>query len=882
MVDNGGRTALHLAAKGGHLDITECLISEGADVNKARRDKLNTKISYEYYNGRLSPNEALVFYLIENGARLDVKDEAGNLPIHYAKDELSVRESADRPSTFSEVSAEVKNDTSQEIKLQDHGISMCIPPGAVPHDDSCQITLAVMRDNPGVDIPESESMACYGIRCDPQTLIFNQPVKITIPHSCLVVNPQQVKPDIVCRVWDSIKDEPVCQIPSEQTNFRRTLEEVKKNDLQSDIDVLTIAQTMDVNQFYDLGIALGFTIAELDRVEHMRFRDRQQAAYDTLMTWKRRQTSTQEAKSTLITFMESFNSSSNDTTFPGLMISFFLSLSDFFKFTLSLSSRFHLGIVYTLQDIDPTKEIPDSTLLQFARHISKEKFYEIGVQLGFDEIELHHIEHRSLYNRKDANIQMLSMWKASQISSDKPDEKLKTVWKSLKEASKATDMNDDENRDEDDGEIALDPEVNADPSPQQEPAQDEEEENEDWKIIEYLGSDKDEIVGDFDEYGGSPGNSELCAFVRPVANVTLALQVAKALRLDVNDIISLIAPRDPALMERLAWQLLHQWCKRLGRQEKGEKMAALLQGYNIGDTYTGIGEISAKIRTTPDLIDLTQRLVLPPSEILQVMSSDLTFEPTLIRRVILQMLQRWVKQGGTRLRLLEIAQAFNFPDAAEHIATAMQHHPGFFIPFTNGLIDHDGGELKLENLGIRVSIPSGAISNGMRSLVTLTVLKGSSSKLPLDPGEVLITPTIQCSFIHDLFKPAVIALPHCITPDQYQQKKQDLRVKLYSKIGPGEFGYRALLPESSRDFETSEDRVTFSTRHLQYFALSSNDIHGVQFICEVSQPLFMSNPPQPTLRIYIAHPYNKDSVVCLGPTCPMLIFKNHILFMSKG
>ncbi|XP_063956571.1 uncharacterized protein LOC135154361 [Lytechinus pictus] len=500
-------------------------------------------------------------------------------------------------------------------------------------------------------------------------------------------------------------------------------------------------------------------------------------------------------------------------------------------------------------------EIPDTTLLQVARHISKEKFYEIGVQLGFDEIELHHIEHRSLYNRKDANIQMLSMWKASQISSDKPDEKLRTVWKSLKEASKATDMNDDENRDEDDGEIVLDPEVNADPSPQQEPAQDEKEDNEDWKIIEYLGSDKDEIVGDFDEYGGSPGNSELCAVVRPVANVTLALQVAKALRLDVNDIISLIAPRDPALMERLAWKLLHQWCKRLGRQEKGEKMTALLQGYNIGDTYTGIGDISAKIRTTPDFIDLTQRLVLPASEILQVMSSYLAFEPALIRRVILQMLQRWVKQGGTRLRLLEIAQAFNFPDAAEHIATAMQHHPGFFIPFTHGIIDHDGGELKLDDIGIRVSIPSGAIPKGMRSLVTLTVLKGSSSKLPLDAGEVLITPIIQCSFNHDLLKSATTVLPHCITPDQDKQKKKDLSVKLYSKIGPGEFGYRTLLPKS---VETSEGRVTFSTRHLQYFALSSSDIHGVQFICEVSQPLFMRNPTQPALRIYIAHPYSKD------------------------
>ncbi|XP_041467279.1 uncharacterized protein LOC121417608 [Lytechinus variegatus] len=688
---------------------------------------------------------------------------------------------------------------------------MYLPPGAVPPDVSCQITLTICRENTCVDITEGESMACYGIKCDPQPLIFNQPVTITIPHSSLVVHPEQVKPDIVCRVWDSIKDlpktlrkqssnspetppycrlyerhlelyishcaewwvlipleqqvirqrimctpyvpdrikrgqelavnlqlcndlpgneaatqeesrqqsyhrchrsvpfnvetkagdvtitchreggeiesqiaslrdllakinqcisiyvppseddlnfavitititqagklgisrsiafvirytdGPVCEFPSEQTDLTRTLEEVKNSDLQSDIDILTIAQTMDVNQFYDLGIALGFTIAELDRVEYKRSRDRQQATYDMLVVWRGRQASTQAAKNTLITIIESFNSSSNDTTLP---------------------------------DIDPTEEIPDCMLIQFSRHINKEKFYEIGKQLGFDDIELHHIEHRSLYNRKDANIQMLSMWKASQLSSDKPDEKLKMVWESLNEASNVTDMNDDEQSDD---VTPLDPDVNSDPSPR-EPEEDEDEENEDWKIIEYSESDKDDIVGDFDEYGGSPGNSELCAVVRPVANVTLALQVANALRLDVNDIISLIAPHDPALMERLAWKLLHQWCRRLGRQEKEEKMTTLLLGYNIEDTQPGIDEISVKIRTSPDLIDLSQRLDLPASEFCQLMASSFTFEPAFIRQVILQMLQRWVKQGGTRLRLLEIVQAFNFNDAAEHIA----------------------------------------------------------------------------------------------------------------------------------------------------------------------------------------------------------------------
>ncbi|XP_063956521.1 uncharacterized protein LOC129263209 [Lytechinus pictus] len=85
---------------------------------------------------------------------------------------------------------------------------MYLPPGAVLSDDSCQFTLAILTDNPGIYVTEGESLICYGIRCDPHTLIFNQPVKINIPHSLLVVNPEQVKPDIVCRVWDSITNLP--------------------------------------------------------------------------------------------------------------------------------------------------------------------------------------------------------------------------------------------------------------------------------------------------------------------------------------------------------------------------------------------------------------------------------------------------------------------------------------------------------------------------------------------------------------------------------------------------------------------------------------------------------------------------------------------------
>ena len=66
---------------------------------------------------------------------------------------------------------------------------------------------------------------------------------------------------------------------------------------------------------------------------------------------------------------------------------------------------------------------------------------------------------------------------------------------------------------------------------------------------------------------------------------------------------------------------------------------------------------------------LSQRLDLAASEIMQVMSTSVYCPLTLIRHIVIQMLQEWVRHGGTRQRLLEIAQAFHFNDVADKIAT---------------------------------------------------------------------------------------------------------------------------------------------------------------------------------------------------------------------
>ena len=102
-------------------------------------------------------------------------------------------------------SLQVERNASQEIKLEDHGVSLFVPPKAVHQNDSSNITITLLRDPLNVDIQDDESIACFGIRCDPPTMMFHQPVKIIIPHSSLVVNSDLVKPDIVSRAWDSVK-----------------------------------------------------------------------------------------------------------------------------------------------------------------------------------------------------------------------------------------------------------------------------------------------------------------------------------------------------------------------------------------------------------------------------------------------------------------------------------------------------------------------------------------------------------------------------------------------------------------------------------------------------------------------------------------------------
>ncbi|XP_030843973.1 uncharacterized protein LOC105438767 [Strongylocentrotus purpuratus] len=172
-------------------------------------------------------------------------------------------------------------------------------------------------------------------------------------------------------------------------------------------------------------------------------------------------------------------------------------------------------------------------------------------------------------------------------------------------------------------------------------------------------------------------------------------------------------------------------------------------------------EISKAIGSKADLLDLCHRLSVKPSGVLQIMSTCLTFPPHMIGRSTLKMLKEWAHQGGTRARLLEVAQAFRFNDAAVKIVEAMTCQPSYMPFISHGIIDHKGGKLTLDELGIAVSIPEGAMPKGMSSVVTLRVPSHDTPRLPVREGEVVITPVIESSLTQELLKPATVVLPHC-------------------------------------------------------------------------------------------------------------------------
>eukprot|EP00057_Strongylocentrotus_purpuratus_P023521 XP_011677995.1 PREDICTED: uncharacterized protein LOC105444889 [Strongylocentrotus purpuratus] len=448
--DDEGLTAIQIATQNGRTQFVESLVSHGASLNiqshdgktclheaiilsdhMSRTEQTRTQqISEEFYGqGLFRKKAALVLYILEHGGKMDIRDVEGKLPIHYATNEvirqmifsrlpsieMITRYRAEYAKPLVTVTAHVGTGGKQ-IELADLGISMIIPPGAIQGSGSCEITLTSIQDPqdfPSIDSQGDESLACLGIRCEPPNMIFHQPVKIKIPHSAVIVNPDQVKPDIVCRSWDLVKDLPrtsrhgsssspdklpYCRvykrhfelyvghfaewwvlIPLEQQVIRHqlmctpyipeTMERGKEFEVHlhvhadvpgMDSEVLheekcqsyrkahrsvpfsvisdsgevtverdcegkiaetkKIAEKLSIDDFYDLGVALGFQIQELDAIEYKRLKDRHEAICEMLRTWKERQLPHQNIKDVLLSLLKSAETAAEETKMTGFTV----------------------------------------------------------------------------------------------------------------------------------------------------------------------------------------------------------------------------------------------------------------------------------------------------------------------------------------------------------------------------------------------------------------------------------------------------------------------------------------------------------------------------------------------------------------------------------
>ncbi|XP_030844334.1 uncharacterized protein LOC105443368 [Strongylocentrotus purpuratus] len=259
-------TDIHLAIQHGHTTIIEKLVSEGADLNVQSTDgqtslheaiKLcyksvnivqNTdtlrKISDDFFKGELSPEKALVFYLLENGAKLDVKDGTGKLPIQYAKDEVIKQMILSRETTeaekndFDNLPEKAQSDAGTDsVEPIDHALGRLTGLDFPPKIEAAQGPSGVQTmtqeptltiDQPLLDdkssknqvgkkvhwdfltdspqeltLQDNEVVISCGIRFSPSGVKLSETIKVTLDHNAHFTNPRRAEIVFYTRNKDS-------------------------------------------------------------------------------------------------------------------------------------------------------------------------------------------------------------------------------------------------------------------------------------------------------------------------------------------------------------------------------------------------------------------------------------------------------------------------------------------------------------------------------------------------------------------------------------------------------------------------------------------------------------------------------------------------------
>ena len=101
--------------------------------------------------------------------------------------------------------------------------------------------------------------------------------------------------------------------------FYREIEGTSQNHLPEK-DIQIIAEKLSIDDFYDLGVALGFRTQELDAIEYKRLKDRQEAIREVLITWKQRQLPHQNVKEKLLSLLKSAETEAEMTNVTGFIV----------------------------------------------------------------------------------------------------------------------------------------------------------------------------------------------------------------------------------------------------------------------------------------------------------------------------------------------------------------------------------------------------------------------------------------------------------------------------------------------------------------------------------------------------------------------------------
>ncbi|XP_030851672.1 uncharacterized protein LOC105439732 [Strongylocentrotus purpuratus] len=164
----------------------------------------------------ITPAEALIQFLINQGSKVDIKDNEGFTPVQYAREErirqMVLRSlSEDDVHTFRDLpiarSTEIHRIIGCEggiLHLDSCDITMSIPPGTVQAGSCHNVSIALVTDDPP-PIREREFLTGHGIGITfPAQWRYskNQPITLSLPHAATLLNSNDVHTDII---WKQTK-----------------------------------------------------------------------------------------------------------------------------------------------------------------------------------------------------------------------------------------------------------------------------------------------------------------------------------------------------------------------------------------------------------------------------------------------------------------------------------------------------------------------------------------------------------------------------------------------------------------------------------------------------------------------------------------------------